>query len=379
VYTGAGKSVLMAAPRVFRTCHPAAVSLIAVGLVIACGSCAPQRQEQHAEYCAIMPDTVGLYVDNAVTQMGVRIGKVTAITPAARSIRVDFSVKKRSLPIDVKAVIRSASILADRSLELVGNYDSGLQLPAGGCIPLGSSRTPKSLSEVIGSAANFINAINPQGSTNVADVVKGIDQSLSNQGPNVNKLLTTTSAVLDSPDQAISDIGGITKNLAVMTSTLRALQPTLKETLVDAAQVAPDVAEIGMGTSYAFTGLPQLISTLADIERELGGELQQTLDSVSVVVRKLSARAPFYASLLNVAPRLIDGIANFVQTRGNSGFAAFNIRYRPPLYRVRTPDGAFQCGSMNAAMPGSCANVNGMPYAVDVALLQYVLTLAAKR
>ena len=32
---------------------------------------------------------------------------------------------------------------------------------------------------------------------------------------------------------------------------------------------------------------------------------------------------------------------------------------------------------MNASMPGSCANVQGTPYAVDVALLQYVLTQAA--
>ncbi len=34
---------------------------------------------------------------------------------------------------------------------------------------------------------------------------------------------------------------------------------------------------------------------------------------------------------------------------------------------------------MNASMPGSCANVKGTPYAVDVALLQYVLTQAAQR
>jgi phospholipid/cholesterol/gamma-HCH transport system substrate-binding protein len=29
---------------------------------------------------------------------------------------------------------------------------------------------------------------------------------------------------------------------------------------------------------------------------------------------------------------------------------------------------------MNASMPGSCANVQGEPYAVDIALLQYVLS-----
>ena len=55
---------------------------------------------------------------------------------------------------------RSTSILADRALELVGNYESGPKLTPGECIPLARSVTPKSLSEVIGSATNFVNSIN---------------------------------------------------------------------------------------------------------------------------------------------------------------------------------------------------------------------------
>jgi virulence factor Mce-like protein len=350
-----------------------------VALVFIGSSCARRGPEQHAEYCAIMPDTVGLYVDNAVTQMGVRVGKVTAVKPSTRNVRVDFTVNERVLPQDVKAVIRSASILADRSLELVGNYDSGPKLAAGSCIPSERSFTAKSLSTAIGSATDFINAINPQGSTNIGDVLTGIDQSARSQGAALNKLLTTTSNVLDSPDQAIGDIGSVTKNLAVLTSTLRALEPAIKTVLTDGALVSPDIVGITSGASYSLYGLPDAITIAADLERELGPEIQELLDVMSVFTRKFSPRAPRYASLLNVAPRLINGIANFIQTRGNTGAGAFTIRYRPPLYRVRTPDGAFQCGYMNAALPGSCANVNGTPYAIDVALLQYVLTQAANR
>lgn len=369
----------MAATRWHRVCRVAAVSLVAATVITLCGSCAPHIPRQNAEYCAIMPDSVGLYVNNAVTQMGVRIGKITAITPDALSVRVNFTAGQRPLPGDVKAVIRSPSILADRSLELVGNYDSGPQLRAGGCIPMSRSLTPKSLTQAIGSATDFINAINPRGSTNVGDVVNGIDQSLHGQGAGINKLLTTTSAVLDSPDQAIGDVGAITKNLAVLTSSLRAIEPTLKEVLTEADQIAPEAVNTALGTTKTLEGLQMIIPLAGDLERELGPEVQQLLDVVGVVTRKLAGRAPFYASTLNIAPRLINGLANFVQTRGTSGFAAFTIRYRPPLYRVRTPNGAFQCGYMNAAMPGSCANVNGTPYAVDVALLQYVLTMANRR
>jgi hypothetical protein len=87
----------------------------------------------------------------------------------------------------------------------------------------------------------------------------------------------------------------------------------------------------------------------------------------------LTPRAPFYASILNIAPRLINGAVNMANSHQFG-----TLRYRPPLYRMRTPDGVMQCNLMNAKVPGSCANVQGTPYAVDVALLQYVLTEASR-
>jgi virulence factor Mce-like protein len=350
-----------------------AVLLTAIAMVLLCGSCASDSKEQHLAYCAIMPDSVGLYVNNPVTQMGYPIGKVTAITPETSSVRVDFTLdERRQLPYDVNAIIRSTSILADRALELVGNYASGPQLPPGGCIPLARSITPKSLSQVIGSATNFINSINPDGSANVGDVLGAADQTLRNQGAGINKLLTTASALLDSPDQAIGDIGSVIVNLAQLTTTLAQLEPTLKETLTGAAIALPGAVQAVWGGDKIFHGLGPIESMVADLERELGGEIQQTLDVVSGALRKLSPRAPGYATLLNPVPRYLNGLANIVNNH------QFSIRYRPPLYRIRTPDGVAACNIMNASMPGSCANVNGTPYAVDVALLQYVLMQASR-
>jgi virulence factor Mce-like protein len=323
-----------------------------------------------------MPDSVGLYVDNPVTHLGYPIGKVAAITPSAQSVRVDFTIDGgRLIPEDAKAVTRSTSILADRALELVGRYDDGGQhLSAGGCIPLSRSLTPKSLSEVIGSSTDFINSINPAGSDNVGQLVTGVDQALRDQGPNANKLLTTTSSVLDSPDQAIGDLGSITANLTQLTTMLVDIQPTLKGVVDDAADsVAREAGDTMKGAGITFNGLIPIFEAAAGLEKELGPQIQQLLDALSVVIRKATPRAPYYASLLNVAPRLINGLANLANNHD------FTLHYRPPLYRLRTPDGVLQCNVMNASMPGSCANVKGTPYAIDVALLQYVLTQAANR
>jgi hypothetical protein len=78
--------------------------------------------------------------------------------------------------------------------------------------------------------------------------------------------------------------------------------------------------------------------------------------------------------MLNPVPRFINTMSYYVN---NHQFDL--IGWSPPVFRIRTPDGLALCGAMNASMPGSCADVNGQPHAVDVALLQYVLMEAARK
>ncbi|WP_273735268.1 MlaD family protein [Mycolicibacterium septicum] len=340
------------------------------------GGCAQRGEEQRAtEYCAIMPDAVGLYVGNPVTQMGFGIGKVKAITPSPTDVRVDFTLDSdRPIPDDVKAVIRSTSILADRSLELAGNFESGPRLLSGQCIPVTHSMTPKSLSEVIGSSTNFVNSINPNGSSNVGDVVREIDQAAHNNGAGMRQLLTMSSAALDSPDQAVSDIGSIMSNLGQLTSMLTETMGPMKQIIYDARTTTLDVATGVTGGGYILSPVPTLIRAVSDLESNIGTDFQSTLDAASMALRKASAHAPALTDLLNPVPWWINAAANHSNNRQYN-----TLGYRLPLYRIRAPGGLAVCNIMNASMPGSCADVQGQPFAVDVALLQYVLTEAAKK
>jgi phospholipid/cholesterol/gamma-HCH transport system substrate-binding protein len=366
----------MAVTKWSRASRVALTLVTAVTVVAAVGSCSTMGEQPKAvEYCAMMPDSVGLYPGNPVTQMGYEIGKVKSVTPGDLDVRVDFTVTTdRALAGDVKAIIRSTSVLADRSLELVGNANGGPRLAAGQCIPIGQSFTPKSLSEAIGSATNLVNAITPDGSTNVGDVVQGVDKAIQNNGAGINQLLTTTSSLLHSPDQTVNAIGSVVTNLAQLTALLRELRDPIKQVMLDLHTSLPSIVQATGGGSAVLGGTLVLVKAVSDIEQNLGDSMQFTLDATSVALRKASAHAPALADLLNPVPAWINIAANHFNNRRLDV-----IRYRPPLYRIRTPDGVALCNIMNAAMQGSCANVQGTPYAVDVSLLQYVLTQAQAR
>jgi virulence factor Mce-like protein len=322
-----------------------------------------------------MSDSVGLYVGNPVTQMGYKIGTVDSITPRDTSVEVRFTVHEHQpIPRDVKAVTRSTSILADRSLELVGSGSSGPQLAAGECIPRSRTFTPLSISKVIGAATNFVDGINPDGSTNIQDALRGIDEAVKGNGAGLNKLLTTSSSLLDNPDQAIADIGSIVRNVVQLTTMLKGSRTPLKQTLLDMPETGPEVVSALSGTAGLVDILAELVRLVADLEINLGDDIQLALDTVGDALRHLSPHYKGIANILNPFPRFINTLSYYVN---NHQFDL--ISWRPPLFRIQTPDSLALCGEMNASMPGSCADVNGQPHAVDVALLQYVLMEAQRR
>ena len=346
---------------------------VAVCVLATATSCGPGRPAAGAEGCAIMADAIGLYPGNPVTALGYPIGTVRAVTPAAEHVRVDFTVEAdRRIPADGRAVTRSTSILADRSLELVGNHTGGPELDPARCIPPDRTATPKSLSELVGSIATFADALSPPGSTGLADTVDGLYTGLHGQGPRTADLLTRMSALLQSPDRAISDTGAVLANRAQLSGELTALRGTAKQVLLDAEATTGDLVAATDGVRRMTETLPLMVTMVADLERELGDETQRVLDTVSIPLRKASPHATALAGLLNPIPGWISNAADRFNDQG------LQLKWRPPMFRIRTPDGLLQCGIMNSRVPGSCADIAGTPYAVDVALLQYALIEAAR-
>jgi virulence factor Mce-like protein len=389
VFSDRGEDLLMRRPRTTsRTLLAMLVAASSIFGATSCGISSAMSSESTAnEYCAVMSDSVGLYVGNHVTQMGYPIGEVRRIEPRATDVKVVFSLDQgRPIPAEVRAVTRSPSILADRALELVGNYTGGPKLRPAECIPLSKTSTPLSIAQIIGSATDFVNAVNPEGSTNIADALKGIDQAMSGQGDRVNQLMSRSSRLMDSPDEAISQMGEITRNVAELTSMLRNNRADLKTIVTDLPSVAPNALKSLQGAYEFDAPVADLMTAVNDIEIELGPEFQSALDATSELMRIASPHYKGIANMLNPLPRWISGINGERPDATEGGFAkrANNhpfivLPYRPPLFRIPTPNGLLACGAMNASAPGSCADVAGRPYAVDVALLQYVLTEAQRR
>ncbi|MGW4479296.1 MlaD family protein [Rhodococcus triatomae] len=289
---------------------------------------APNRPGKGATYCAEMPDSVGLYVGNPVTQMGFEVGTVDSIVERGDRVEVTFTTGvDRAFPVDVQAVTRSKSILADRSLELVGNLTSGPALEPGTCIPLQRSHTPRTISEIVGSAADFLGELSPEGSeATVAGAVAGLAEALRGEGDNARDLVENAAAAMEDPDRMVADLG----------TAVAAMAPLTEQTLADWGAITslatqlPDIATAGIdlfpGTIDVCVGIGWLVATLYDVQGRYGGEIWPFVHGpVTQAISLAAGRAGDLTGLVGAVPSLA---AVLEQQSKQSG--GLTVRFTPP-------------------------------------------------
>jgi virulence factor Mce-like protein len=322
-------------------------------------------------YCALMSDAVGLYEGNPVTQMGYKVGQVERIQPKGDHVEVTFTLDAgRQYPADVKAVTRSKSLLADRSLELVGNYDGGAELSSGNCIAMAHTATPKSISEITGSLADFLESVEPSaGKDSVADAIAGLDEALRGNGDGAQSLLRHSSDALSTPDATIADIRSIIVNLAPLTTDALAKWSTVREVFDTLPTVLTSASDrLWPGGTNLIKGIGPLVATIYDIQANYGGDIWPAADGLADVLRVAATRSDDIQSLLSTLPSMSGAVRQV-----SAGDGGFSVQYRPPTVQVSTPDGPQWCELLNQALAHSCSIVDNNVRMVDVRLLDLVL------
>ncbi|CCW11339.1 virulence factor Mce family protein [Rhodococcus aetherivorans] len=326
---------------------------IAVTGAVGYANVVDEAPEAKSGYCAEMPDAIGLYEGNPVTQMGFQVGKVDHIEPKGDHVRVTFALDGgRRYPADVQAVTRSKSLLADRSLELVGNYESGPQLTDGQCISLDRSYTPKSISEITGSTADFIDKMAPRtGENTVETAVAGLAEALRGNGTGAQSMMLHASGAMSSPDQLVADIGSSIMNMAPLTDETLQRWATLRSILDQLPEVVAAGSDLWQGPIDVIKGVAYLTPVLLDIHQNDGDVLWPLLHGgVADLIHLAATRSKDIQSLMSTVPSIAAAMRQ--QSAASGGFT---MAYQPPTVEISRPDAPQLCAALNQALAGSCA------------------------
>ncbi|WP_035719782.1 MlaD family protein [Gordonia shandongensis] len=321
-----------------------------------------------AGFCAYLPDSIGLYPGNQVTQMGYPVGSITRVAPAGDHVRVTFDLTAdRRFPATVTAVTRSKSLLADRSLELVGNYRTGEELTPGSCIALDKGVTPKSLSEITGSAADFLDALSPATTRSVADSIIGLDESLRGEGANVDRLIRTSERAMTNPDPLVSGVGAIIDAMAPLTDSALSRWGSIRQALgVLPEDLAVAADSLWPGVTIFIGSLGPLIADLYDVQTNYGEDIDSMLEDASAGLRLAASRSGDVSELLAAVPA-VSTVTRAIGGRTTTGLAS-------PQVELRSPGARELCATINRVRPGSCTADGDAVRLSSLSVLDAVLT-----
>ncbi|MGV0625541.1 MlaD family protein [Mycolicibacter minnesotensis] len=267
-----------------------------------------------ARYCATMPDSLGLYAGNTVTRRGVPIGKIDRVEGGTVSVRVTFLLNRGiAVPAGVHAVTRSPTVVADRSLELIGGDLAAGTLRPGECIPLERTSTTRANSEILGTFTTVLRQLTGQEQGRPPGrLVKALGHELTGSGPTLRdalKLLAQTAGGAGGGEavanQQLKEAVSLMRSATANWSTIDTLFAMTAPTAQAVADIVPPLVDF---VNAELNPLVQMVRDLTTLYHDL---VWNTLDAATVTLRLLSEHSGVIVMYAGTLPNILDGVRSF--------------------------------------------------------------------
>ncbi|MEV6768749.1 MlaD family protein [Nocardia sp. NPDC051030] len=287
-------------------------ALVVVTVVAAGWLVLTEPLQARQSYCAIMPDAVGLYPGNDVTERGVPVGTVTAVRPQDTGVRVDFAVDAgRPLRGRVGATTVSDTLVSNRNLAVLTDPDPAQRWDPAACIT--DTLTPKSMSQTLSAVRDLARQLTGSGDpllrNDIRDGLARLDQATQGLGPRFQQAITQLGQALASPDAAIGHLGEIIDKLAPASDLLATDWAGVKAAVLIVPQTLDLMNNRLFGPiTQILLSLESLLPWANDLTKKFGDPLLDGLDGAASSLRWSVANAGTLRQLIQLVPSLTGAV-----------------------------------------------------------------------
>lgn len=280
-------------------------------------------------------ETVGLYEGNAVSVLGMPVGKVAAIIPKDSYVEVKLVIDKDvDIPADVQAVTVATSILTDRHVELTPAYGGGPKLRDGDVVSLPRTRTPVEFDRTLAMADKLSRALDGdgQGHGPLANLI-GIGAKISSgSGPDIKSALDQLSQALrlsgDNGAATQKTIASIAASLADLTQAAADNDTAIREFGSNIRALSDVIAAENLGAGSTGAKANQILDQATSLLEKNRTTLKGTLGDFSSLTVALTDNRRQLEEILDVLPLVGTNIYNAVDPSGHT------LRIHPTLDKL---------------------------------------------
>lgn len=297
-----------------------ALGVVAMALAaFGCSNDAPGPLARGMTVTAQFDNASGLYEGNAVSVLGMRVGKIAKIEARGDYVQVTMHIDSGvKIPADAQAVTVSTSILTDRHIEFTPVYRGGPMLADNDSLSLARTRTPVEFDRVLA----MIDKLSLQlagdgaGSGPVADLLSISASMTGGNGDKIRSALSQLSEALKlSQDRGAPTREAITTivtNLDRLTKAAADNDATIREFGTAVRQLSGVLEGQRLGRGSTGAQLNQILTETTDLLESNRDVLKSTAANAETVTRAIADYRREMAETLDLIPMLADNVYNMI-------------------------------------------------------------------
>jgi phospholipid/cholesterol/gamma-HCH transport system substrate-binding protein len=285
---------------------------VVVSLAVAAGVVVWRMPPSGRRLVAHFEKTVGIHTGSDVRVLGVRIGRVVAVIPQGRTVRVEMRYDQRyDIPADAQAVIVPPSVVSDRYVQLTPAYSGGPRLADNADLPVARTVVPLEIDDIYRALDEFNKALGPGGANAdgaLTDLVATARKNLDGNGQNLHDTLDGLSKALTTLADGRQDLFASVANLQQFTTALAESDQQVREFNQRLAGVAEQLAgerdELAAALHSLTVALADVTGFVRDNREGLKSNVAALADITGVLVRQQQA----IINVLDVAPLALSNL-----------------------------------------------------------------------
>ena len=288
-------------------------------------------------YSAVFTGVVGLYEDNDVRVLGVKVGHIDKVTPSGDTVRVDMLVDRTvKIPANAKAVIVAPALVSDRYVQFTPVYTGGDAMAEGTVLGKDRTATPLEVDDLYASLNRVSVTLGPNGVNKdgaLADLLDTLAENADGNGAALNQTITQLSQMARTLSGSDEDLFATVDNLQKFTSALAANDAAVNEFSEQAAEVTDFLADEREDLGEAVRQLGIALGAVQQFINDNRAHLKTNVDKLASITQVLVDQRAALSEVLDVAPVALSNIIN--SYNGSSGTldarADLNELAQPPI------------------------------------------------
>ncbi|WP_406629144.1 MlaD family protein [Amycolatopsis sp. WGS_07] len=219
-----------------------------------------------------LPDSGGVFVNSEVAYRGVTVGRVGAmtLTPHGIDVRLDIDSGGPDIPSALHAQVANRSAVGEQFVDLLPDRESGPYLEDGSVIAQDRTSLPATPDSVLTHLDGLVASVHPESLKTVVDETY---DAFAGSGPQLQKLLDSTSSLTATATQYVPD----TKGLLANSRTVFATQERQAQNITDFASglktIAGQLKSSDPAVRKVIDEAPQLSRQISDVLATSGTDL----------------------------------------------------------------------------------------------------------